>query len=124
VRYWLALIAAVLLIVALSWCAHAEEYMVASYGTAKHHVHHNRHHHSFRAEERQVMQNDRAALRHGRASDNPSDDTRPPSATGAVPLPRPNPLDASRPGMYAADFADLHVLMFGFPPLVHRGADW
>jgi hypothetical protein len=98
-KYWIAFCLGFALILALSWCAHAQTYMVASYGVETHHAHH---HHS----------RERRAL------------ARTKGARFAIPLPRPNPLDAPRPGAYFAEAIELHTLMFGFPPLVHRGADW
>jgi hypothetical protein len=109
-NYYTALIFAFMLILALSWCAHAEEYMVASYGVATHHrapprtTAHHRHHQS----------RGRSVLAHVKEAA---------TRLAVIPLPRPNPLDAPRPGMYEVDAALLLDMMFGIH-IVRRGADW
>jgi hypothetical protein len=93
-KYWIALFIAFMLILALSWVVHAEEYMVASYGAPAHHAHHHRHHQS----------RERHVLPHVRTASAP--------ALATVPLPRPNPLDAPRP-TYDTEAALLRFMMFG-----------
>jgi hypothetical protein len=100
-KYWIAFFVAIALILALSWCAHAEEYMVVSYGVATHHTHY---HH------------------YGSSGRHPGDERRRQShlrsrislaAAVTIPFPRPNPLDAPRSGRHDMEAELLKLMMFG-----------
>jgi hypothetical protein len=97
-KYWVAFVLGFALILALSWCAHAEDYMVASYGVEAHHCAPPRitAHHRHQSRERRAVAGMKAA----------------PRRFAAVPLPRPNPLDASRP-TYEVEAYLLKFMMFG-----------
>lgn len=99
VRYWLMAVGAVIALLAMSYCARAEEYMVVDYGVV---VLHHHHHHLSR--EGRVRQHAKAV------------------ELAAVPLPRPNPLDRAIPGsLYEAEAALINMVMFGsLCPLIKK----
>jgi len=105
-KYWIAFAAAIAAIVCLSWCAHAE--CVASgravlAGGAKHATWRLLDGHKCWTAGYPSRQR-HAPLRQGRSGA---------LQTAAVPLPRPNPLDAPLHGMYSAVAAELDFMMFG-----------